>query len=267
MRKFLVIGNPIEHSLSPTLHNYWIKKNGIEAIYEKQKLNESELEELIALMKKAKIHGANVTVPFKKTIIPFLDELSFEAEQTQSVNTLCFKEGKIVGHNTDIVGFETSIEKSKYNVFNKEVLILGAGGVVPSIIFALNKMKVSKIKVSNRTKEKAESLKKNFKNIELIEWGEVPSFDIIINATSLGLKNGQDFDFDFSKCKNDATYIDTIYNPLKTKTFRFLENKGIKVFNGLDMFIYQGHKSFYLWNKINPEIDDGLMDLLLSKLK
>ena len=146
MKKFLVIGNPIDHSLSPTLHNYWIKNNGIEAIYEKRKLDESELEELITQIKKEKIHGANVTVPFKKTIIPFLDELSLEAEQTQSVNTLCFEEGKIVGHNTDIVGFETSIEKSKYNAFNKEVLILGAGGVVPSIIFALNKMKVSKIK-------------------------------------------------------------------------------------------------------------------------
>jgi len=96
---------------------------------------------------------------------------------------------------------------------------------------------------------------------------EIVEYDIIINATSLGLKNGKDFDCDFSKCKNDAIYIDTIYNPLKTKTFKFLEDKGVKVFNGLDMFIYQGQKSFYLWNKINPEIDDDLINLLLSKLK
>ena len=198
MKKFLVIGNPIDHSFSPTLHNYWIKNNGIEAIYEQQKLDESELEELITQIKKEKIHGVNVTVPFKKTIIPFLDELSLEAEQTQSVNTLCFKEGKIVGHNTDIFGFETSIEKSKYNAFNKEVLILGAGGVVPSIIFALNKMKVSKIKVSNRTKEKAENLKENFKNIELMEWGEVKSFDMKINDTSRGVKNEDNIKVDIS---------------------------------------------------------------------
>ena len=96
---------------------------------------------------------------------------------------------------------------------------------------------------------------------------EIGNYDIIINATSLGLKNGQDFDFDFDKCKNNATYIDTIYNPLKTKTFKFLEDKGIKVFNGLDMFIYQGQKSFYLWNKINPEIDDELINLIIIKLK
>ena len=216
MKKFFFFVNPIDHSLSPTLHSYWIKNMGIEAIYEKQKLDESELEELITQIKKEKIHGVNVTVPFKKTIIPFLDELSLEAEQTQSVNTLCFKAGKIVGHNTDIVGFETSIEKSKYNAFNKEVLILGGGGVVPSIIFDLNKMKVSKIKVSNRTKEKAENLKENFKNIELIEWGEVPSFDIIINATSIGLKKDDNIKLDFSLISGNKLFYDVIYNPSET---------------------------------------------------
>ena len=96
---------------------------------------------------------------------------------------------------------------------------------------------------------------------------EIGNHDIIINATSLGLKNGQDFDFNFDQCKDEATYIDTIYNPIKTKTIKFLEDKGINVFNGLDMFIYQGQKSFYLWNKINPEIDNSLINLLLSKLK
>ena len=91
MKKFLVIGNPIEHSLSPTLHNYWIKNNGIDAIYEKQKLNENELEQIILLVKEKKIDGINVTVPFKKAIIPFLDELSIEAKSTQSVNTIYSK--------------------------------------------------------------------------------------------------------------------------------------------------------------------------------
>ena len=188
MKKFLVIGNPIEHSLSPELHNYWIKNNGINAIYEKQKLNENELEKIISKVKDKKINGINVTVPFKKKIIPYLDELSFEAQSTQSVNTIYLKDNKVIGHNTDIFGFETSIKKSDYNLNNKEVLILGAGGVVSSIIFALIKMKVSKIKICNRTKEKAENLKKIYKNLEIIKWGEVSNFDMIINATSLGLK-------------------------------------------------------------------------------
>ena len=262
MKKFLVIGNPIEHSLSPTLHNYWIKSNGIEAIYEKQKLNESELEEFTTQIKQEKIHGANVTVPFKKTIIPYLDELSAEAERSQSVNTLYFKNSKIVGHNTDIVGFETSIEKSKYNVFNKEVLILGAGGVVPSIILALNKMKVSKIKVSNRTKEKAESLKKNFKNIELIEWGELPNFDMIINATSIGLKKEDNIKLNFSSISGNKFFYDVIYNPSETNFLKVGKKLGNKTLNGKLMFIYQALAAFDVWHGLKPDVDENVIKLL-----
>ena len=262
MKKFLVIGNPIEHSLSPTLHNYWIKNNGIDAIYEKQKLDKSELEQIIIRIKKEKVDGVNVTVPFKKTIIPFLDELSSEAKKTQSVNTLYLKNNKVIGHNTDIIGFETSIEKSKYNVLNKEVLILGAGGVVPSIIFALNKMQVSKIKVSNRTKEKAESLKENFKNIELIEWGEVPRFDMIINATSIGLKKEDNIKLDFSLISGNKFFYDVIYKPSETNFLKIGKKMGNKTLNGKLMFIYQGLAAFNIWHGLKPDVDESVIKLL-----
>jgi shikimate dehydrogenase len=262
MKKFLVIGNPIEHSLSPTLHNYWIKNNGIDAIYEKQKLDKSELEQIIIRIKKEKVDGVNVTVPFKKTIIPFLDELSIEAKKTQSVNTLYLKNNKVIGHNTDIIGFETSIEKSKYNVLNKEVLILGAGGVVPSIIFALNKMQASKIKVSNRTKEKAESLKENFKNIELIEWGEVPRFDMIINATSIGLKKEDNIKLDFSLISGNKFFYDVIYNPSETNFLKIGKKLGNKTLNGKLMFIYQGLAAFNIWHGLKPDVDENVIKLL-----
>ena len=262
MKKFLVIGNPIEHSLSPTLHNYWIKSNGIDAIYEKQKLNEGELEQVILQIKKKKIDGVNVTVPFKKAIIPFLDELTVEAENTQSVNTLYLKDNKVIGHNTDIIGFETSMEISEYNVFNKEVLILGAGGVVPSIIFALNKMKASKIKISNRTKEKAENLKKLFKNIEIKEWGEVPNFDMIINATSLGLKKEDNLNLDFSSISRNKFFYDVIYNPKNTNFLKKAKELGNQIENGKMMFIYQAHQAFAIWHKIFPDIDIETIKLL-----
>ena len=95
----------------------------------------------------------------------------------------------------------------------------------------------------------------------------MPDFGLIINATSLGMKNSDQFHHSIESVNEQATYIDTIYNPLETKTYKFLKKEGRKVFNGLDMFIYQGQKSFYLWNKINPEIDDELIELLNSKLK
>ncbi|MDA9647582.1 shikimate dehydrogenase [Candidatus Pelagibacter sp.] len=262
MKKFLVIGNPIEHSLSPKLHNYWIKNSGIDAIYEKQKLNENELEQIISLVKEKKIDGINVTVPFKKAIIPFLDELSIEAESTQSVNTIYLKENKVMGHNTDIIGFEASIKKSKYNLVNKEVLILGAGGVVPSIIFALKKMKVSKITISNRTKRKAENLEKLFENLEIIEWGVVPNFDMIINATSVGLKKEDNININFSSISKNKFFYDVIYNPKETNFLKIGKNLGNEILNGKLMFIYQALSAFDIWHGIKPDIDEKVIKLL-----
>ena len=148
MKKFLVIGNPIDHSLSPKLHNHWIKNNNIDAIYEKQQVSDEELRDLILKIKKKDVHGMNVTVPFKNKVIPYLDQLSKEAEKTKSVNTIFLKEDKIFGHNTDIEGFELSVRNINFDISKKEILILGAGGVVSSLIFALKKMNVSKINIS-----------------------------------------------------------------------------------------------------------------------
>ena len=148
--------------------------------------------------------------------------------------------------------------------------MIGAGGVSPSVIFSLQKSKIQEVAIINRTHEKSIFLKKKFNSLKILEWNsleqEISKFDIIINATSLGLKNGKDFQFNFDNVKDDLIYIDTIYNPLETKTFKYLKDEGKKVFNGLDMFIYQGQKSFYIWNKVNPEIDDKLVELLKSKL-
>ena len=262
MKKFLVIGNPIEHSLSPEIHNYWIKINSIDAIYEKQKLNEDQLEQLISQVKDNKINGINVTVPFKKTVIPYLDELSVEAQSTQSVNTIYKINNRVIGHNTDIIGFRTSIKKAKYNLNNKEALILGAGGVVPSIIFSLIKMKVSKIKISNRTKEKAENLKKLFKNIEIIEWGEISNFDIIINATSVGLKKEDNLNLDFSSISGNKFFYDVIYNPSETNFLKVGKELGNKTLNGKLMFIYQAVSAFNIWHDQKPEVDENVIKLL-----
>jgi shikimate dehydrogenase len=262
MKKFLVVGNPIDHSLSPALHNYWIKSNAIDAIYEKQKLNEDELEQLILQVKEKKINGINVTVPFKKAIIPFLDELSIEAKSTQSVNTIYLKDDKVVGHNTDIIGFETSIKKSNFNIFNKEVLILGAGGVVPSIILALKRMKVSKIKISNRTKEKAENLKELFRNLEIIQWGKIPNFDVIINATSIGLKKDDHINLDFSLISKNSFFYDVIYNPRETNFLKTGKSLGGTILNGKLMFIYQAFSAFNIWHGIEPRVNEDVIKLL-----
>ena len=262
MKNYLVIGNPIEHSLSPKLHNYWIKENNIEAKYEKLKLNENEIKSLILEVREQKLNGVNVTVPFKKKVINYLDDLSLEAEKTQSVNTIYFKDNKVVGHNTDIEGFELAIRNLKFNMMNKKIFILGAGGVVPSIVFALNRMKVSEITISNRTKTKAEELNNLFKNLKIVNWGDIPEFDVIINATSIGLNKNDVINLDFTKIGKNKLFYDVIYNPKETNFLKTGKKLGNEIENGKLMFIYQAFLAFNLWHEIKPKINNEVIKLL-----
>ncbi len=271
-KSFAIIGDPIAHSLSPVLHNYWFNKYKIDADYSLLNISEKDIESVAKKVRNKELNGVNVTLPYKQKIIPFVDQLVNDAKSTNSVNTIFLDDSNtLVGENTDVFGLQAAYLKEIIDVKNKKALIIGAGGVSPSVIFALQKSKIKNIAIINRTYEKSIFLKKKFNFINILEWGslkeEISNFDVIINATSLGLKNGNDFEFNFDNVKDNLIYIDTIYNPMETKTLKFLKESKVKTFNGLDMFIYQGQKSFYLWNKINPEIDDKLIDLLISKLR
>ncbi len=272
IKKFGIIGNPIKHSLSPVLHNYWFKKYEIKASYSIIEVNNNNLKSVIGKIKDKVLFGINITLPYKQRIVPYLDYLVNDAEVTSSVNTIYLdNKDNTVGENTDVFGLQAAYLKEVDKAAEKKALVIGAGGVSPSVILSLEKSGVKNISIVNRTYEKCIFLKKKFKNVRIIKWDKleeaVRNFDIIINATSLGLKNGSDFSFNFERTKKNLIYIDTIYNPLETKTLKFLKEKNAKVFNGLEMFIYQGQKAFYLWNKINPEIDQKLIELLVSKLK
>ena len=271
-KKFGIIGNPIKHSLSPILHNYWFNKYKIDADYNIIEASDKNLTKIINKIKDGSLNGINVTLPFKQKIINHVDKIINDAEQTGSVNTILLNaDNFVIGENTDVFGLQAAYLKELDKNSIKKVLVIGAGGVSPSVILSLRKSGANEIFLTNRTMEKCIFFKKKFKFLNIVEWenlkNEIIDFDMIVNATSLGLKNGIDFNFDFYPVKENLIYIDTIYNPLETKTLKFLKEKGNKVFNGLDMFIYQGQKAFYLWNKINPEIDQKLLELLLSKLK
>ena len=262
MKKYLVIGNPIEHSLSPKLHNYWIKKNNIDAVYDKKQLNKVDIDNIILEVKSGKIDGINVTVPFKQSVIPFLDELTPLAKETQSVNTIFKENNKIIGHNTDIGGFELALKYINYDVKDKKIFILGAGGVVPSIILSLKKMGVSKIILSNRTKKKAEDLKKIYCDIEIVDWGEIIDFNIIINATSVGLKGDDKIELNYTDIGPNKLFYDVIYNPKQTNFLSKAKKFGNQIENGKMMFIYQAHQAFAIWHKILPNIDEETIKLL-----
>ena len=271
-KKFAIIGDPVSHSLSPTLHSYWFDKHKIDAEYSLLNIKEEDIKNVVKKIRNKELYGVNITLPYKQKIIPFVDQLINDAKSTNSVNTIFLDDNnRLIGENTDLFLLQESYLKEITDAKNKKVLVIGAGGVSPSVIFALQKSQIENVFSINRTYEKSLFLKKNFKFLKILEWKnlkhELKNFDIIINATSLGLKGGEEFGFGFDNVKNNLVYIDTIYNPIETKIIKNLKEKNIKTFNGLDMFIYQGQKSFYLWNKVNPEIDDQLIHLLESKLK
>ena len=259
MKKFFVIGNPISHSLSPELHNFWIKKNKINAVYDKIKLEESELKDFINKLRNEEIHGINVTVPFKNKVIRYLDKLSLEVETTDSVNTIYKSGNDIIGHNTDVAGFELGLRHSKINVLHKSILILGAGGVVPSIIYSLLSMGCKKIFLTNRTFEKADNIKKKFNEVEVVKWGKIPDFDIVINATSVGLK-GDSLNLNLNT--KDKIFYDVIYNPKETQFLKKAKENGNRIENGMYMFVYQANQSFSIWNNVIPKIDEEVLKIL-----
>tara|TARA_Y100000590_G_scaffold450669_1_gene590716 strand:- start:5367 stop:6164 length:798 start_codon:yes stop_codon:yes gene_type:complete len=262
MKKYLVIGNPIQHSLSPKLHSYWIKENNIDAVYEKKQLNENDIKEVIDGIMNGKIDGINVTVPFKKAVMPFMNELTAVAEETQSVNTIYKKNGKIIGDNTDVGGFKYALQHINYNVKGKKAFILGAGGVAPSIILALKKMGVSEIILSNRTKEKAQNLKKVYPKLKIVNWGDTPNFDMIINATSLGLQEDEEIKLNYSGTGTNKLFYDVIYNPDKTKFLSKAKEFGHQTENGKSMFVYQAQLAFEIWHGTRPRADDKTFRLL-----
>tara|TARA_Y100000590_G_scaffold467671_1_gene647400 strand:- start:66 stop:899 length:834 start_codon:yes stop_codon:yes gene_type:complete len=259
---YAVIGTPLGHTYSPRLHNYWIKKKRINAKYKKFDIKKNRLKKIIKQIKKKEIYGLNVTIPHKVSVINFLDKIEGNARITRSVNTILYKKGKIIGENTDVHGVENGFIKKIHNIKNKSVYILGAGGVVPSIILALKKHKVKKIVLCNRTGKKIKKIKQLFKqNFHSYTWKNRNKFiskaDVIFNATSLGMKNKPNLHIDTNLIRKKSIYCEVIYNPLETKTIKKLKKLKIKTLSGLNMFINQAQQSFYLWHKQMPKLSSS----------
>jgi|TARA_B110000967_G_scaffold209159_1_gene264067 shikimate dehydrogenase len=285
MKKYLVIGNPIGHSLSPLIHNYWMKKyHLIDSVYEKKKVEKKDLIGIVDQVRSGEIKGVNITVPYKKEIIPLLDEIKGDAQLTQSVNTLCKVNNEVHGYNTDTKGFKYSLDDShlpnnlEYNFIdckNKNIFIIGAGGVTSSILEAFIDT-ANKIYITNRTKEKAKELKKlgdisitllgRKKNtIEVVEWGEKPEIcDVVINTTSVGLTRDENLNLDFKDYQNNKNtlFYDLIYNPKETKFLKEARLRGNKTMNGKMMFIWQAQIAFHMWTGVEAEIDGDVIKLL-----
>ena len=269
-KNFLVIGNPIKHSLSPFLHNYWFHKNKINCEYKKLKTTKSLIKQILNRVRKREIEGINVTIPFKNSVIKHLDVLKGDALKTSSVNTVYLNKKKLIGDNTDVYGFSSGVLR-KIKTRIKTAGIIGAGGVTSSIILALIQKGVKKIYITNRTFPKLKVFKKKFKKVIYpIKWNDrynvFEEVQILINVTSLGMLGQKDLKFDFSIFDKKINVVDIVYNPENTRFLKDARRKGHKTFTGLDMFIYQAQKAFYIWNRKKPKITKDIYKKLRKKI-
>jgi shikimate dehydrogenase len=269
-KNFLVIGNPIKHSLSPFLHNYWFHKNKINCEYKKLETTKSSIKKILNKVRKREIEGINVTIPFKNSVIKYLDILKGDALKTSSVNTVYLNKKKLVGDNTDVYGFSSGVLR-KVKTRIKTAGIIGAGGVTSSIILALIQKGVKKIYITNRTFSKLKVFKKKFKKVIYpIKWNDrykaFADVQILINVTSLGMLGQKDLKFDFSIFDKRINVVDIVYNPENTRFLKDASLNAHKIFTGLDMFIYQAQKAFYIWNRKNPKITKDIYKKLRKKI-
>ena len=269
-KNFLVIGNPIKHSLSPFLHNYWFHKNNINCEYKKLATTKSLIKKILKRVRKREVEGINVTIPFKNSVIKHLDVLKGDALKTSSVNTVYLNKNKLIGDNTDVYGFSSGVLR-KVKTKIKTAGIIGAGGVTSSIILALIQKGVKKIYITNRTFSKLKVFKKKFKKVIYpIKWNirykVFADVQILINVTSLGMLGQKDLKFDFSIFDKKINVVDIVYNPENTRFLKDARINGHKTFTGLDMFIYQAQKAFYIWNRKNPKITKDIYKKLRKKI-
>ena len=259
-----LIGRPVKHSLSPLIHNYWLKKYKKKEVYGKLDLDEQDLQEIINKVRSQEILGVNVTIPYKQKIYSLLKNLNIAAKSSFAVNTIYHKDEKVYGENTDGRGFcEALIQETNFNFKNKKVLVLGAGGASYGVVSEILTREVDEIFISNRTQKKSELLIQNFnsntKKIKSLNWGNLTpdeSIDLIINTTSVGLKEGECINMNLDYLSKKVIYSDLIYNPKRTETMKIFEEKGLFTQNGLGMLVNQAALSFKLWFDINLTLED-----------
>jgi len=253
-KTFAVIGDPIDHSLSPNIHNSAFKELQIDATYIAYRIPKDELAAGIEALKKIKITGFNVTIPHKIGMMKFLNIIDDDCKLIGATNTVTNDDGNLTGHNTDMDGFLDPIKKRDLSCKGADVLLLGAGGAARAIVAALAKEKANKLVVANRTKENAtqlvqfaNSLKLDAVNTDFGSAGDTASqFSFIINATSIGLK-GEPCPISTQNINKDSVVYDIVYMPMKTQLLTQAKSRGATIIYGYEMLLAQAMRSFEIW--------------------
>ncbi len=263
-----IFGDPIEHTLSPLMHNAAFKELGLDYCYVPFLVKKQELKEAVEAIRALNIKGVNITVPHKEAVINCLDEISEEAKYIGAVNTILNEQGKLKGFNTDAYGFVKSLKEDNISLKDKFILLLGAGGAAKAVAYGVLK-EGANLFIFNRTPSKAYKIKESFSDIGKIEVIEqikpeiMGKIHIVINATSLGLKKDDPMPLDPSVLKKGQTYIDLIYT--KTPLLKEAKNRGCTIIDGIGMLLWQAAKAFEIWTSIPAPVE--VMEEVLKKIK
>ncbi len=274
-KKAAVIGWPISHSLSPTIHTHWMKKHGIDGTYEKVAVGPDAIAHLLDQFKADGYVGFNVTVPHKLDIMQHLDKIAPLARQMGAVNTVKIAEdGSMTGFNTDGIGLVTNLKKTVPGwPKDRPVLILGAGGAARAAALGLLMEEVPLVMITNRTREKAEAIASEIGRgrMTVVDWDDradaVAAAGLIVNTTVLGMKGQPPLDMDLSAAMKDTVVYDIVYQPLMTPLLKDAEARGLRVVTGLGMLVYQAAAAFKIWFGVDVDYDDTLRAELEAQFK
>jgi shikimate dehydrogenase len=266
MVRACVIGWPVEHSRSPSIHRYWLEQYRIEGAYEKVPVRPEELAEFLGQLAAQGYAGANVTLPYKEAALRAAESADAAATAIGAANTLWLDpDGTLHASNTDAYGFMTNLdaEAPGWNDAGRPVMVLGAGGAARAILHGLLGAGVTRILLANRTAERAAVLARAFgPAVELVDWKDrnraLAGCGLLVNATSLGMTGKQRLEIDLAALPNDAVVADIVYSPLETELLAAARARGNRVVDGLGMLLHQAVPGFERWFGVRPEVTPEL---------
>lgn len=254
-----LLGEKLTHSFSPQIHSQIFKETKIDGYYHLFAVEKRDLKDAVAGFKALKIKGVNVTIPYKVDVMNYLDEISEEAKKIGAVNTICFKEGKTIGYNTDYYGFGMMLDKFNVDINEKTAVILGTGGAARAVLQYLVDNNIKKVIIVSRNKEEGTEKFQNFNVISYEELETIQHMDIVINTTPSGMYPKTEYSpIDKNIISKFNTAVDLIYNPKETLFLKYAREEGLKAINGLYMLVGQAVKAEELWN--NFKIDSTTVD-------